>query len=219
MTFIELSHRVTAGMVTYPGLPGPRITDHVSRAQTAERFGPDIAFQIGEITLVSNTGTYVDTPFHWYADGTDLSEFPLERLADLPGVVVRPRPGHRALDAADLAGVDVAGRAVLVATGWSRHFGTERYGAPDHPHLTRAAVDALIGAGAALVGIDSVNIDDMADKSRPAHTGLLAAGVPIVEHLRGLEELPPDGFRFTAVPPPIAGMGTFPVRAYAVVGR
>jgi kynurenine formamidase len=217
MAFIELSHRITAGMVTYPGLPGPRIADHISRAQTSERFGPDIAFQIGEITLVSNTGTYVDTPFHWYADGTDLGDFPLERLADLPGVVVRPQPGHRALDAPDLAGVDVAGRAVLVATGWSRHFGTEQYGAPDHPHLTRAAVDALIAGGAALVGIDSVNIDDMADESRPAHTGLLAAGIPIVEHLRGLEDLPPDGFRFSAVPPPITGMGTFPVRAYAVL--
>ncbi|HEX2312925.1 MAG TPA: cyclase family protein [Thermomonospora sp.] len=218
MTFIELSHRVTAGMVTYPGLPGPRISDHVTRTETAERFGPHAAFQIGEITMISNTGTYLDTPFHWYADGTDLSGIPLERVADLPGLVVRPGPGRRGLDAGDLAGLEVAGRAVLVHTGWDRHFGTEAYGAPDHPHLTAAAVEALIAGGAALVGIDSVNIDDMADRRRPAHTGLLAAGIPIVEHLTGLDRLPADGFRFTAVPPPIAGMGTFPVRAYAVVG-
>ncbi|PKK13784.1 cyclase family protein [Thermomonospora sp. CIF 1] len=217
MPFIELSHRITAGMTTYPGLPVPRIGDHISRAQAAERFGPAMAYQIGEITMVANTGTYVDTPFHWYEDGADLGTFPLERLADLPGTVVRVRPGRRALEADDLAGVAVAGRAVLVATGWSRHFGTERYGAPDHPYLARSAVEALIAGGAALVGIDSVNIDDMADLSRPAHSGLLAAGIPIVEHLRGLEDLPPGGFRFSAVPPPITGMGTFPVRAYAVV--
>ncbi|REE99463.1 cyclase family protein [Thermomonospora umbrina] len=218
MTLVELSHRITAGMTTYPGLPGPRISDHVTRVETAERFGPHAAFQIGEITMISNTGTYLDTPFHWYEDGVDLSAVPLERIADLPGLVVGPAPGRRGLDADDLAGLDLAGRAVLIATGWDRRFGTEEYGAPEHPYVTASAVEALIAGGAALAGIDSVNIDDMADRARPAHTGLLAAGIPIVEHLRGLDRLPADGFRFTAVPPPIAGMGTFPVRAYAVVG-
>lgn len=218
MSLVDLSHRITAGMVTYPGLPGPRIADHISRDQTRERLGPDVSFQIGEITMVSNTGTYLDTPFHFYEAADDLSAIPLERLADLPGIVVRADPGRRGIDAPDLDGLDVEGRAVLLRTGWDRHFGTEHYGAPEHPFLTRAAVDLLVARRAALVGIDSVNMDDMTDKSRPAHSGLLAAGVPIVEHLRGLDLLPPSGFRFSAVPPPIAGMGTFPVRAFAVIG-
>ncbi|MCP2338566.1 cyclase family protein [Actinomadura rupiterrae] len=217
MALIDLTHRITAGMTTYPGLPGPRISDHISREATRERFGPDVAFQIGEISMVANTGTYLDSPFHYHGDADDLASLPLERTADLPGLVVAPPAGRRGLTAADLDGLDVAGRAVLVRTGWDRHFGTPGYAAPDHPFVAADAVDALIAGGAVLAGIDAVNIDDMADPARPAHTRLLAAGIPIVEHLTGLDRLPAEGFRFHAAPAPVQGMGTFPVRAYAVV--
>ncbi|WP_438361818.1 cyclase family protein [Micromonospora sicca] len=170
--------------------------------------------------MIANTGTYLDTPAHRWADGADLTGTPLDRLADLPGVVVRVPVGTRAVDRLLLAPYEVAGRAVLLHTGWDAHFGTDRYGGPEAPYLTRDGARALVDAGAALVGIDSINIDDMSPAARgerPAHSALLAAGVPIVEHLTGLDALPPTGFRFTAAPPRVAGMGTFPVRAFATI--
>ncbi|RAO63052.1 hypothetical protein PSN01_00702 [Micromonospora saelicesensis] len=170
--------------------------------------------------MIANTGTYLDTPAHRWAGRDDLTGVSLDRLADLPGVVVRVPAGIRAVDRLMLAPYEVAGRAVLLHTGWDAHFGTDRYGAPDAPYLTGDAAQALVDAGAALVGIDSINIDDMSPAAagvRPAHSALLAAGIPIVEHLTGLAALPPGGFRFTAAPPMVAGMATFPVRAFAVV--
>jgi len=214
---VELSHQVEHGMTTYPGLPGPEIGDHVSREQSRQVYAPGVEFQIGWIRLVANTGTYLDTPFHRYAGGTDLAGIDLARIADVDGVLVDATGGDRAIAPSAFAGKPLAGRAVLVRTGWDLHWRTERYGAPEHPFLTAETVSFLVAQGPALVGIDSVNIDDMADLARPAHTGLLAAGIPIVEHLTGLGQLPPEGFRFHAVPAPIAGMGTFPVRAYAVI--
>ena len=213
---VELSHRIHDGMVTYPGLPGPRLSDHLSREASHGHYAEGTEFQIGHISMVANTGTYLDTPFHRYGDGADLSGIGLERLADLEGVVVRV--GHAGVDPADparaigplmLAPYQVTGRAVLVHTGWDRHWGTEQYGS-GHPYLTREAAEWLVAQRPALVGIDSLNIDDTADGTRPAHTLLLAAGIPVVEHLCGLEQLPADGFRFHAAPPRIAGMGTFP---------
>lgn len=218
---VELSHVVRDGMITYPGLPGPQITDWLTREASRQRYGPDTEFHIAAITMVGNTGTYVDVPSHRWPDGADLAGVPLDRLADLPGVLVRIPAGVRAVDRLLLAPYDVAGRAVLLHTGWDAHFGTERYGAPEHPYLTADGAEWLASAGAALVGIDSVNIDDSSPAAggiRPAHSVLLAAGVPIVEHLRGLAALPPEGFRFTAVPPLVAGMGSFPVRAFAILG-
>jgi kynurenine formamidase len=212
---IELSHVIRPGMVTVPGLPGPEITPHLTREESSAIYAPGTTFEINRISLVANTGTYLDSPVHRYADGADLSQLPLDRLANLPGVVVRA-PGP-AIDRATLAPYSVSGRAVLVHTGWDRHFGTEAYAAPGHPYLTVDAVDWLVARGAALVGIDSVNVDDTRSDERPAHSGLLAAGIPVVEHLTGLERLPSKGFRFHAAPPLLAGMGTFPVRAYAVV--
>jgi arylformamidase len=214
---IDLSHVVEDGMVTYPGLPGPVITDHLTRAASRERYGPDTEFHIGRIDMVANTGTYLDAPSHRWADGADLAGLALESVALLPGVVVRHT--GPAIDASVVAGIDVAGAAVLVHTGWDEHWGSDRYGAADSPFLTRDAAAALVEGGAALVGIDSVNIDDTTDGTRPAHTALLRAGIPIVEHLRGLEQLR-DGepFTFTAVPVAVRGMGTFPVRAFAAVG-
>lgn len=217
---VELSHVVRDGLVTYPGLPGPRITDWMSREASRQRYAPGTEFQIGEITMIGNTGTYIDAPAHRWPDGADLAGVPLERLANLPGLVVRVPAGVRAVDRLLLAPYDVAGRAVLLHTGWDAHFNTPRYGDPEHPFLTADGAQWLVSAGAALVGIDSVNIDDTspaAGGARPAHSALLAAGIPIVEHLRGLDELPPDGFRFTAAPPLIEGMSSFAVRAFAVL--
>ncbi len=215
---IELSHVIRHGMVTYPGLPGPVISDHLSYQASHGVYADGTEFQIGLITMVSNTGTYLDSPAHRFAGNADLSGVPLERLADLDGVAVRLPADTRTVGPALLAPYAVAGRAVLIHTDWDRHWGTAAYGAGGHPHLTGAAAEWLVEQGAALVGIDSLNIDDTADGARPAHTALLAAGIPIVEHLTNLAALPPDDFRFHAAPPLVAGMGTFPVRAYAVVG-
>ncbi|GGM19678.1 hypothetical protein GCM10011608_00330 [Micromonospora sonchi] len=217
---IELSHVISDGMTTLPGWPAPRVTDWLTREASRQRYAPGTEFHVARIDMIANTGTYLDTPAHRYADGADLADTALDRLADLPGIVVRLPAGTRAVDRLLLAPYDVAGRAVLLHTGWDIHFGTERYGAPEAPYLTGDGAEALVDAGAALVGIDSINIDDMspaAGGERPAHSALLAAGIPIVEHLTGLAALPPDGFRFTAAPPRVAGMATFPVRAYATV--
>lgn len=214
---VDLSHPVEHGMTTFPGLPGPVIGDHMSRADSRGRYAPGTEFQIGTISMVSNTGTYLDAPFHRFAGGPDLAALDLDRLVDRPGVLVTAT--GRAVGPEAFAGLDVAGRAVLVRTGWDRHWRTPEYGSPEHPFVTADAAALLAERGAALVGIDSVNIDDMADPARPAHTALLGAGVPIVEHLRGLDRLPAAGFRFHAPPVGVVGMGTFPVRAYAVLPR
>ncbi len=212
---IDLSHVIEDGMTTFKGLPGPHICDYWSRADSAAKYDDGSSFQIGRIDMVANTGTYVDSPFHRYAEGKDLSELPLESLADLDAMVVRvPFERGLAVDVAAFERLDVRGRAVLVHTGWDRHWRTEAYYI-DHPYLTAAAAEWLVANGAAFVGIDSHNIDDTAKRSRPVHTTLLGADIPIGEHLTGLGELPDAGFRFSAVPPKVRGMGTFPVRAYA----
>ncbi|MFD9124902.1 cyclase family protein [Kitasatospora sp. NPDC059571] len=214
---VDLSHPIRHGMVTYPGLPGPEIGDHLSHRASREHYAPGTEFAIGRISMVSNTGTYLDAPFHRFGDGADLAGLPLARFTDLDGVLVRAVGARgRAIDRELLLPYDVTGRAVLIHTGWSRHWGTEQYGS-GHPYLTGAAAQWLVGQRPALVGIDSLNIDDTADGSRPAHTALLAAGIPVVEHLHGLEQLPPHGFRFHAAPPAVEGMGTFPVRALALL--
>jgi kynurenine formamidase len=215
---VELCHVVRHGMTTYPGLPGPEIRDHLSRADSRERYAPGTEFHIGQITLVANTGTYLDAPFHRFADGADLAEIELARVVDVPGVVIDASGlASRGVDRTVLEPHDVSGHAVLIHTGWARHWGTTSYGAPDHPFITEDAAAWLAGQEPAVVGIDSVNIDDMADGRRPAHTILLGAGIPVVEHMRGLELLPGRGFRFHAPPVAVAGMGTFPVRAYALL--
>jgi kynurenine formamidase len=204
-------------MTTYPGLPPPEISDHLAREASVGKYAEGVTFQIGRISLVANTGTYLDSPWHRWADGVDLAGLPLGSLVELEGVLLRATgTGRRGIDALDLAPLDVGGKAVLLHTGWDLHFGTPAY-AKDAPFLTDAAAAWLVERGAALVGIDSINIDDMADAARPAHSRLLRDGIPIVEHLRGLEQLPPTGFRFSAAPPRVHGLGTFPVRAYAVV--
>ena len=213
---VELSHQIRHGMVTYPGLPGPELTDYLPREASPARYGPGTEFHIGRISMVANTGTYIDSPFHRFAGATDVAGLPLHRVADLDGVVVRIGAGRRAIDPDALAAYDVGGRAVLVHTGWDRYWGSERYGT-GNPFLTENAAGWLAEQQAALVGIDSVNIDDTSGPSRPVHAALLAAGIPIVEHLRGLGLLPPAGFRFHAVPAPVVGIGSFPVRAYAVI--
>jgi len=215
---VDLSHVIEHGMTTYPGLPGPHICDFWERSSTAKNYDDGETFQIGRIDMVANTGTYVDSPFHRYADGKDLSELPLSSLAELPGIVIR-RPWENELGtgARHFEGMDVYGKAVLVHTGWDRHWRTDRYGV-EHSFLTADAADWLVANGATLVGIDSNNIDDTRVRTRPVHTRLLGADIPICEHMTGLGSLPNEGFRFFAVPPKVKGMGTFPVRAYAVLG-
>lgn len=215
--FIDLSHTIESGMITYKGLPAPLICDHLSREQSRSIYAPGTEFQIGRIEMVSNTGTYLDTPFHRFADGVDLSGLTLESVSDLPGMVVRVDSSQsRAVDRAHFGALEVRGRAVLVHTGWDRHWRTDRY-FEGFPFLTEQAAIYLRDAGAALVGIDSHNIDDTSTGERPVHTTLLRAGIPIVEHMTNLGALPLRGFHFTAVPPKISGMGTFPVRAHARV--
>lgn len=201
-------------MITYQGLPGPHICDFWSREGSAEHYDDGSSFQIGRIDMVANTGTYLDAPFHRYADGADLAGLDLAQLATLPGLKVKA--ARQAVDADAFEGLDVAGKAVLVETGWDRHWRTDAY-FTGHPFLTEAAARLLVARGARLVGIDSYNIDDTSTRMRPVHTILLGAGVPICEHMTNLAALPAEGFRFTAVPPKVAGMGTFPVRAFAAL--
>lgn len=212
MTLVELSHVVEDGMTTYKGLPGPHICDFWSRDHSRQFYEDGSSFQIGRIDMVANTGTYLDAPFHRYEDGADLAAIGLDRLAALDAIVVRSE--QQAVDAAAFDGRDLAGKAVLVHTSWDRHWRTEAY-FEDHPYLTEAAATLLAERGAALVGIDSHNIDDTRTRTRPVHTILLGAGVLVCEHLTNLAALPDTGFRFTAAPPRVAGMGTFPVRAFA----
>ena len=215
---VDLSHVIEDGMTTYPGLPGPHICDFWTREASGANYEDGSSFQIGRIDMVANTGTYLDAPFHRYAEGADLAGLPLQSLANLPGLVVRrPFEDGLATSVEHLDALDVRGKAVLIHTGWDRHWRTDRYGV-DHPFLTADAAQWLVAHGAALVGIDSNNIDDTRIRARPVHTRLLAADIPICEHMTGLDGLPDAGFRFSAVPPKVSGMGTFPVRAYAVLG-
>ena len=215
-TYIDLSHTIEDGMITYNGLPGPVISDYLSREASGEHYAPATTFQIGKIEMVANTGTYIDAPFHRYEQGGDLSEFELASVADLDGLVVHVNSSDRAIEPAVFNGVDVNNRAVLIHTGWDRHWGSDRY-FNGHPFLTRDCAAHLESSGAALVGIDSLNIDDNTDGTRPAHTLLLGSKIPVVEHMCNLGALPESGFRFFAVPPPIKGMGSFPVRAFAII--
>jgi kynurenine formamidase len=215
MRIVDLSHSIEHGMVTYPGLPPPEIDDYLTREASRSRYAPGTEFHIGRISMVANTGTYLDSPFHRHADGTDLSTTPLERMAGLDGVVV-DAVGFVEIGPDLLRGVHVRGRAVLLRTDWSNRWDSDDYFV-GHPHLTAEAATSLAGEGAALVGIDSLNIDGTETGERPAHTVLLGAGIPIVEHLCHLDQLPASGFRFHAAPPAVVGMGTFPVRAYAIV--
>ena len=215
---IDLSHAIEHGMLTYPGLPGPVIADHLSRAASRERYRGEAEFHIGRIEMVANTGTYIDAPFHRFEGASDIAQLPLDRIANLRGVLVHLPVGKRALEVDDFAELDLRGAVLLVQTGWSRHWRSDAYAHAEHPYVSRAAAQHLAESGVALVGIDSVNIDDMADPSRPAHTLLLRAGIPVVEHLTNLGALTDQPFTFFAVPAPVRGMGTFPVRAFAVTG-
>lgn len=210
--FVDLSHTVTHGMVTYKGLPGPLICDFLDREASEKFYAGGTTFQIGKIEMVANTGTYIDSPFHRFEDGRDLSELVLEQLADLDAVLVHAKDRVAGKDL--FTSIDVQGKAVLVHTGWARHWGSEQY-FEGHTFLTEQAAVYLRDRGAVLVGIDSYNIDDTNDGRRPVHTTLLGANIPIVEHMCNLESLPDKGFFLSAVPVKVKGMGTFPVRAYA----
>jgi kynurenine formamidase len=215
---IDLSHTVEHGMLTYKGLPAPIICDFLSREDSHKYYTEGTEFNIGKIEMVANTGTYVDSPFHRFADGLDLSELPLESLADLEGVVVRAQSFGRAITAQIFRGTNIKGKAVLIHTDWARHWRTDQY-FEGHTFLTKDASEFLVEAGAAFVGIDTYNIDDTTDGTRPVHTTLLGNRIPICEHMCGFDSLPNQGFRFHAAPVKVKAFGTFPVRAYAVVNE
>jgi kynurenine formamidase len=214
--YIDLSHVIEEGMITYPGLPSPVISDYLSRDASKAHYAEGTTFQIGKIEMVANTGTYIDAPFHRYSEGADLSGFELSAVANLDGQVLRADPQKRSIDQDLFKNNDLNGKAVLVYTGWDRHWRTEPY-FENHPFLTCDAAEFLKSTGVALVGIDSLNIDDTTDGSRPAHSVLLDANIPIVEHMCNLETLPAGGFKFFAVPAAVKGMGSFPVRAFAII--
>lgn len=213
---IDLSHTIEHGMITYKGLPAPIICDFLSREDSRKHYTEGTEFNIGKIELVANTGTYVDSPFHRFADGIDLSELPLESLVNLDGVVVRVQNVGRSISANAFKDINVKGKAVLVHTDWARHWRTDQY-FEGHTFLTKDAAEYLVEAGAAFVGIDTYNIDDTTDGVRPVHTTLLGSKIPVCEHMCSFELLPDSGFRFHAAPVKVKAMGTFPVRAYAVL--
>ena len=214
--FIDLSHVIEAGMITYTGLPGPVISDHLSRDASKAHYARGTTFQIGKIEMVANTGTYIDAPFHRFSAGADLSGFELASIANLDGLVFRAAPEKRAINQDLFKNHDLNGKAVLVYTGWDQHWRTDQY-FENHPFLTRDAAEFLRASEVALVGIDSLNIDDTEDGARPVHTILLGADIPIVEHMCNLDTPPESSFKFFAVPAPVKGMGSFPVRAFAII--
>ncbi len=222
MAIIDLTHPFEASIPMFPGLPQPELLEYRTRAATATSYASGTSFVIHRYTFIGNSGTYLDAPFHRYEDGADLATLPLEQTADLPGIVIDVRwlvmMGRLAVGPERFAGVELAGRAVLVCTGWDRYWGTDRYLAAN-PHLVGEAAESLIAAGVVLVGIDSWNIDDVADLSRPVHSRLLARGIPIVENLRNLASLVGRAFRFHAAPIPIRTGSAAPVRAYAVLSE
>ena len=203
-------------MVTYKGLPTPIICDCMSRDASQAHYSEGTTFHIGKVEMVANTGTYIDAPYHRFADGQDIAGLDLAAVANREGRIFRSDPAQRAIDPSLFNGAELKGKAVLIHTGWAQHWGSEQY-FDEHPYLTKDAADFLSAAGVAVVGIDSLNIDDTRDGNRPVHTQLLANGIPIVEHLCHLEQVPDTGFRFFAVPTKIKGLGSFPVRAFCLV--
>ncbi|HET6565758.1 MAG TPA: cyclase family protein [Xanthomonadales bacterium] len=213
---IDLSHTIEHGLVTYKGLPAPIICDYLSREESKKHYAEGTSFHIGKIELVANTGTYLDSPFHRYENGKDLAELELGCIAGVDGVRVRVPSAVRAIGPSVFEGVSVKDKAVLVETGWARHWKTDQY-FEGHSFLTESAAQLLRDRGARIVGIDSYNIDDTTDGNRPAHSILLGSNIPIVEHMCNLDQLPDTGFVFFAVPPKIRAFGTFPVRAFAKI--
>lgn len=215
---IDVSHSIEHGMVTYKGLPEPIISDYISREQSKERYAPGVEFQIGKIEMVANTGTYIDSPFHRYARGKDLAGLDLEAIANLDGILVHcVETNEPEITEKSFGDIEVKGKAVLLHTGWDKHWRTDEYASGNHPFLTEAGATYLAKHGAALVGIDSFNIDGTRDGNRPAHTILLGHDIPIVEHLCRLGSLPDSGFKFFAVPAKVRQFGSFPVRAFGIV--
>lgn len=217
-TFIDLSHTVTDGMLTYKGLPPVQIDTFLSRETSKNNYEGDTSFYIGKIAFVANTGTYIDTPFHRYEDGSDLVDISLTDVADIEGITIDIPGETKAIRVAHLKNAEIKGKAVLLRTGWDRHWLKEEYYG-NHPFVTREAAEYLRDEGAAIVGIDSYNIDDINDGTRPAHSILLAAGIYIVEHMTGLDELPEGGYSFFAVPVKVRDFGSFPVRAFAIIAQ
>ena len=211
--YIDLSHTIFDGLVTYKGLPAPIVCDFLSREESRKHYDTGTEFHIARIDMVANTGTYMDCPFHRFANGKDFSQIKLEAFTDLGGITIQATKTH-AIGVDHFLDKPLTNRAVLIHTGWAKHWNTESY-FEGHPFLTEEAAIYLRDAGVRLVGIDSYNIDDTTGKTRPAHTALLSADILIVEHLTNLDKLPESGFTFSAIPPKFQGVGSFPIRAFA----
>jgi len=214
---IDLSHPIEDGMRVYPGLPSPRVGATLDHDASRPRYEGKAEFHLGEYALTGAAGTYLDSPFHRHRELGDLASLELARLVGLPGIsldhlgAAGPEPF-----ATEVTDEELTGRAVVLRTGWSERWGTDSYWERG-PFLTGHLIERLVGAPAAVVGIDLWNVDDVDDLTRPAHTELLRAGIPVVENLASVARLPRTGFRFTAVPPRIVGGSNFPVRAFAEV--
>jgi len=217
---VDLSHPIDDGVSMFPGHPQPAVEEFLSREASERNYAPGTSFVIHRYSFLGNSGTYLDSPFHRFADGDDLGTLDLARTVDLPGVVIDARKqverGNLAVGAAEIGELDVGGKTVLIATGWDRRWPSPAY-LERKPYLTGGGAGALRDRGAILVGLDTWNIDDVADRGRPAHSVLLRAGIPIVENLRGLDSLPLSGYRFFAAPLPFRGGSAIPVRAFALV--
>lgn len=219
MRFIELNHVIRNGMITYKGLPGPSISEYISREESRNHYDPGTEFSISKIDMVGNTGTYIDSPYHRYPDGKDFESILLKDLAHLDGVVIRIPPEIQSIGIELFYEKNIKNKAVLINTGWSNNWGTDQYFNGEHPYITKEAAEYLVKEEVCIVGIDSYNIDDINDRSRPAHSILLKAEIPIIEHMCNLEKLPDSGFWFYAVPERIMGMASLPVRAFAMINK
>lgn len=219
---VDLSHSLDKDIPMFPGLPAPEIVEYLSREASREHYSGGTEFAIHRYTIVGNSGTYLDGPYHRYADAPDLATLSLECTVDLPGVMLDcsgwVAAGRLAIDADDFDGLELGGCALLIRTGWDERWGDSSY-LESNPHLTAAAADVLVAVGVMLVGIDSWNVDDTTDGERPVHSKLLRARIPVIENLRGLAQLPPDGFHFSAAPLPFRGGSAVPVRAYALLDQ
>lgn len=222
VVYIDLSHSIENGTVTYPGDPPALIELTLDRKLTSKLNGGGTTsgVEINTIKMVSTSGTYIDAPYHVFEDGKKIKDYPIEKLVNLPSIVVKIPENRNYFDVQDISGINVKGKAVLFFSGHDKFFMTPEYG-KNAPYLTIELANILVEKGAIFVGIDSPLIDNMEKQSElgiPVHYKLLGADIPICEDLANLELLPTDGFTITALPAKVA-LESFPARVFATVSE